>query len=131
MSVTRGRRLRRTSGTRVDREHEAIGRAFFLFQCRCFCKGTISTKSTLRELSKLVSVDELLLVSQMDPKTMQNPQSRVSIVANVWTGRKPPAGTSHCLADRDRELREFFNCATPLVIMLSLYMFQFTMLFTS
>ena len=30
-----------------------------------------------------------------------------------------------------RELREFFNYATPLVIMLSFYMFQFTMLFTS
>ena len=30
-----------------------------------------------------------------------------------------------------RGLREFLNCATPLVIMLSLYMFQFTMLFTS
>ena len=29
------------------------------------------------------------------------------------------------------ELREFFNYATSLVIMLSLYMFQFTMLFTS
>ena len=29
------------------------------------------------------------------------------------------------------ELREFFNYATPLVIMLSFYMFQFTMLFTS
>ena len=29
------------------------------------------------------------------------------------------------------ELRELFNYATPLVIMLSLYMFQFTMLFTS
>ena len=31
----------------------------------------------------------------------------------------------------DWEMREFFNYATPLVIMLSLYMFQFTMLFTS
>jgi len=29
-----------------------------------------------------------------------------------------------------RELRELFNYATALVIMLSLYMFQFTMLFT-
>jgi len=45
--------------------------------------------------------------------------------------------TLNCLNDwmefkhPDRELREFFNCATKLVIMLSLYMFQFTMLFTS
>jgi len=31
---------------------------------------------------------------------------------------------------RNWELREFFNYATPLVIMLSLYMLQFTMLFT-
>jgi len=28
------------------------------------------------------------------------------------------------------ELRELFKCDTPLVMMLSLYMFQFTMLFT-
>ena len=29
-----------------------------------------------------------------------------------------------------REMREFFNYATSLIIMLLLYMFQFTMLFT-
>jgi len=32
---------------------------------------------------------------------------------------------------RPRELREFFKYETLLVIVLSLYMFQFTMLFTS
>ena len=46
--------------------------------------------------------------------------------------RQPiPLKSSHFRAFFTRELREFFNYATPLVIMLSLYMFQFTMLFTS
>ena len=35
------------------------------------------------------------------------------------------------VTDGPGELREFFKYATSLVIMLSLYMFQFTMLFTS
>ena len=51
--------------------------------------------------------------------------SRRGMEASCW------CGFTYVTCCVDWELREFINYATSLVIMLSLYMFQFTMLFTS
>ena len=70
-----------------------------------------------------------------------NPRARRKSFPCLETSRLGRHGTADerttafafCIRFRKNawELREFFNYATPLVIMLSLYMFQFTMLFTS